>query len=369
MSDDENGVKGNKGDFVFPVSSTKPPKRKRVGSGKSVDGGAKIIIALLAGAGAAFLLALMMLMSRLEAEEMSNGLLNTNVGGAKGIDDQIISEEIAQGHASIGLMSKDRQKERRNKLVTQMKTMKKGYDKKLAKFTRMAGLKPGNPLEKMVHEGESHLGDVVKALNGEGKMPGRIDLKKDFRDAIHEDNEKIKKRNEKKAKKESIVLARKELKNLKPDLGGSEKAPHLYPHFPPMPPHTMAEDLFGEEIITNTLSYDKPTIAGIIAILQRFLRKLHQMLVENRDEPSPKEVIVKYFALVNEYLAPLEEAYRDRPMFPIREDGSVFMSLGAYRDHLLGETLRQAYKTAAYPDKLFIGAVVQNCFGIGAKCR
>jgi hypothetical protein len=45
------------------------------------------------------------------------------------------------------------------------------------------------------------------------------------------------------------------------------------------------------------------------------------------------------------------------------------MSLGAYRDHLLGETLRQAFKNAKRPEKLFVGAVVQNCFGIGVQCR
>jgi [Skp1-protein]-hydroxyproline N-acetylglucosaminyltransferase len=183
-------------------------------------------------------------------------------------------------------------------------------------------------------------------------------------------NDALQKQDEKKSEKKSVVLARNELdNNPESGLGGSEKAPHLYPHFPPMPPHIMAEDLFGEEIITNTLSYDKPTIAGVVAILQRFLRKLHQMLVENRDALTPDEVIAKYFFLVKEYLAPLDAAYRDRPMFPIREDGSIFMSLGAYRDHLLGETLRQAYKTAAHPDKLFVGAVVQNCFGIGVQCR
>ena len=146
------------------------------------------------------------------------------------------------------------------------------------------------------------------------------------------------------------------------------KIPHLYPYFPPMPPHIMAEDLFGKEIITDTLAHNKPTIAGIIAILQRFLRDLHQLLVDNRDSTA-HVVVEKYFALVDKDLAPLDAAYRDKPIFPIREDGSIFMSLGAYRDHLLGETLRQAFHYAANPDKLYVGAVVQNCFGIDVQCR
>jgi hypothetical protein len=45
-----------------------------------------------------------------------------------------------------------------------MKALKKGYDTKLEKFTRLAGLKPGNPLEKFLHEGEAQLMGVVNAI-------------------------------------------------------------------------------------------------------------------------------------------------------------------------------------------------------------
>jgi len=178
--------------------------------------------------------------------------------------------------------------------------------------------------------------DAAGARLVEQQKADRVAAEQKFRDDAarlieQQNNEKLKKQNDKVDTEENVVSTRKGIGNVEKVLGGSEKAPHLYPHFPPMPPHTMAEDLFGEEITTNTLSHGKPTIAGVIAILQRFLRRLHQMLVENRDAPTAVEVVAKYFALVNEYLAPLESAYRDRPMFPIREDGSVFMSLGAYR--------------------------------------
>ena len=139
--------------------------------------------------------------------------------------------------------------------------------------------------------------------------------------------------------------------------------------FPPLPPNLIAEEVYGEVIISNLLNQNQPTIAGIIALLQRFLYKFHSLLVKHRDEASPMLVVQDYIALVDEVLGPFELAYRDAPIFPIREDGSIFMSLGAYRDHLLGETLRQAYKNAAYPDKLFVGAVVQNCFGIDVQCK
>ena len=368
----ENGIKGNNGEFNMDSKPRqKRPTTKRTSSD---DGGAKIIIALIAGAGAAFLLALILLMSRLESQEMSNGLLNSNVGGAKGVDDQIYQEEASEGHLPMG-MNADLAKDRRAKLISQISKVKNGANKKLDKFTRMFNLPPGNPLEKIVHKGEDQLEDASAALEGKGQMPGHVDLAKDFKDAIHDanNNEKINKRNEKRAKKDQLAVGSDEGNAVHADLvkDAEEKndEPHLYPHFPPMPPHTMAVDLFGEKIITDTVSYNKPTIAGVIGILQRFLVNLHQLLVENRDAPTPDIVINKYFDLVNKYLAPFEEAYRDREIFPVREDGSIFMSLGAYRDHLLGETLRQAYKNAAHPDKLFVGAVVQNCFGIGVQCR
>jgi len=365
-------IKGNNGEFK--MGETKIRKKKRRSSkSSSDDGGAKIIVALLAGAGAAFLLALILLMSRLESDEVSNGLLNSNVGGAKGVDDQIYLEEAAEGHLPMGMnMQANRAKERRDKLISQIHRVKDGANKKLDKFTRMFNLPHGNPLEKVVHKGGSQLEDFDNALQGKGKMPGHVDLAKDFKDAIHHDNTKLNDRINKRAKKEhnnavdsdegnsgAVAVSAEDEKNF----------PHLYPHFPPMPPHTMAVDLFGEKIITDVLSYNKPTIAGMIAIMQRFLIKLHEMLVENKHAKTPDEVIQKYFDLVTKYLAPLEEAYRDRSIFPVREDGSIFMSLGAYRDHLLGETLRQAFKNAAHPEKIFVGAVVQNCFGIGVQCR
>uniref|UniRef100_A0A7S2HSP7 Glycosyltransferase 2-like domain-containing protein n=2 Tax=Helicotheca tamesis TaxID=374047 RepID=A0A7S2HSP7_9STRA len=73
--------------------------------------------------------------------------------------------------------------------------------------------------------------------------------------------------------------------------------------------------------------------------------------------------------LLKQHLLPLDAAYRGRSIFPIREDDSVFMSLAAFRDHLLGETLKQAFRRAANPSKLFVGAVVQNCFGDEYTCK
>ena len=59
---------------------------------------------------------------------------------------------------------------------------------------------------------------------------------------------------------------------------------------------------------------------------------------------------------------PFDAAYRGRLLFPLREDDSIFISLAAFRDHVLGQTLMNAYRAAQHPERLYVGAVVNNCF-------
>ncbi|KAL3900773.1 MAG: hypothetical protein SGARI_006173, partial [Bacillariaceae sp.] len=83
------------------------------------------------------------------------------------------------------------------------------------------------------------------------------------------------------------------------------------------------------------------------------------------------DIISGYFDLTEKELDPFEEAYRGRTIFPIREEeDSIFISLAAFREHLLMPTLQSAFDRAEHPEKLYIGAVVQNCFGLGdVQCR
>lgn len=383
MSDvEENGTKGNTGDFAFPKSSngvgggnrtSSSPKKKRVRplTNPNNDGGAKIIIALLAGAGAAFLLALMLLMSRLESQEFENGLLNSNVGGAKGVDDVLMYEEAQGKHYQRQqqiLQQQQSAAERQSKLLEKIQMTKRMNEFKMKKLDKLVG-GAANPLDAVMKEANEELEGMEEVLEGKRKVvPNRkkVDLQQQFHDLLQKGEDEKKKR--KAARKKELGIVDDNHFVAVSDAANEDDAPHLKPHFPPLPPHTMSVDLFGEQIITDTLSHNKPTMAGIIAILQRFLQNLHQFLIDHRDSKA-LTVINEYFDLVTKYLVPLEEAYRDKPVFPIREDESIFMSLGAYRDHLLGETLRQAFKNAANPDKLFVGAVVQNCFGIDVTCR
>jgi hypothetical protein len=353
--------KENIGEFGFAKSTSKPTtngtkKRRRTNPDDSTG---KLLIALLAGAGAAFLLAILVLMSRLD----TGGPGFPDGSATKtGVDDQIYLEEVAQGHASPALMLHGSTKDRQSKLISAIERLKGGYKNRLDRFEKMTGMKKdkNNPMERIVQEAVDGLDGMEGVLTDKGKsLPKKVDIKHDFLEMLKEGNEGDAVHHESMAERYGVKPAA--------EVAVDDKAPHLYPRFPPLPPHLMAAEKFGPQIITDTLQ-NKPTIAGIIAILQTFLSHIHAMEVKERDSTA-HQVISAYFSIIDQDLVPFERAYRDRPIFPIREDSSIFMSLGAYRDHLLGETLRQAFKNAKHPERLFVGAVVQNCFGIGVQCR
>ena len=150
---------------------------------------------------------------------------------------------------------------------------------------------------------------------------------------------------------------------------------HLTPSLPYLPPHASVPN--ADPLVRDTLSGTNPTMAGVHAILQRFLLALHKSnknfatnaATENDRDALRDRVIQAYFKLANEYLLPFDKAYRGRNVFPVREDGSIFMSLASFRDHLLGATLKEAFRKAEHPERLFVGAVVQNCFGTEYTCK
>jgi len=157
---------------------------------------------------------------------------------------------------------------------------------------------------------------------------------------------------------------------------------HLVPHLPPLPPVLNTRGIQNADaLVAGTLSGDHPTIAGVSLILDRFLTAMHGSNAELASRKPPNrakrdDVHEAFARIAREHLAPLDAAYRGRSMFPIRDDGSIFLSLASFRDHLLGDTLKGAFDQARNPDRLFIGAIVQNCLGLdpypgepGVQCR
>lgn len=164
--------------------------------------------------------------------------------------------------------------------------------------------------------------------------------------------------------------------NIKP-FDKTIEAPHLYPKTPQLP--IFAEIENGDQLIDDLLHNNKPTIAGIVAFFNKYLQALHvqnkalsakearDKTGENIDEMG---MVKAYYELTAKIVDPLEDAYRGRTIFPVREDESVFVSLAAFREHLLGKSMMSAFDNAKDPSKLFIGAIVQNCFGLdGTVCK
>lgn len=157
----------------------------------------------------------------------------------------------------------------------------------------------------------------------------------------------------------------------------TQETPHLIPKLPYLP--IFAEIENGDKLIDDLLHHNKPTIAGIVAFLNKYLAQLHEQNKkisekEHRDTTGQKinemYFVESYFNLTSKVIDPFEDAYRGRTIFPIRDDESIFVSLAAFREHLLGKSMMSAFDNAKDPSKLFIGAVVQNCYGLdGVVCK
>jgi hypothetical protein len=164
--------------------------------------------------------------------------------------------------------------------------------------------------------------------------------------------------------------------NIKP-FDTTLETPHLLPKVPVLP--IFAEIENGKQLVDDLLHNNKPTIAGIVAFLSDYLKQLHEQNKNISKKESRKNTgeninemtfVNSYFNLTKTVIDPLENAYRGRTIFPVREDGSLFVSLAAFREHLLGKSMMSAFDNAKDPSKLFIGAVVQNCFGLdGTVCK
>ena len=135
----------------------------------------------------------------------------------------------------------------------------------------------------------------------------------------------------------------------------------VLPIFSPVPGGPEAAKVLRED----TIHHHQATMGGVISILQNFLNQLHQhnRALAAQKHVTEKTVINDFVQLVQTELQPFEDAYRDETIFPVRDDDSIFLSLAAYREHLLADTLRYAFSHAKHPEKLYVGAVVQNCFG------
>ena len=135
--------------------------------------------------------------------------------------------------------------------------------------------------------------------------------------------------------------------------------PHLLPHPPILPLFNSIPN--AEDHIKSVLD-GRPTMLGVIALMQKFISELHDSNMKDR-ESDGQTLLDNFFRITNKHVKPFHDAYKGRTIFPVREDDSIYISLAAFREFFLVETLESAFKNAKHPEKLFVGAVVQNCFG------
>mmetsp|Transcript_12793 Transcript_12793/g.19827 ORF Transcript_12793/g.19827 Transcript_12793/m.19827 type:complete len:552 (+) Transcript_12793:61-1716(+) len=163
-----------------------------------------------------------------------------------------------------------------------------------------------------------------------------------------------------------VILLLFRRSNVKTEVQNGTATASLMGQIPVLPIFTPIPD--AEQRMVDLLQNSKPTLAGIAAILQRFVLKLHESNVklsslDPAKTPLAETVVNSFFGLAHEHLRPFEQVYQGRIIFPIRDDDSIFLSLAAFREHLLADTLEYAFTQAKHPERLFVGAVVQNCFG------
>jgi len=125
---------------------------------------------------------------------------------------------------------------------------------------------------------------------------------------------------------------------------------------------TVQELLYGEDRALEDVFYsDKPPmeLTEIIGYLESWIHLLHDTLGQYKTA-TYEQIWQGYHDLTVKTLYPWDREYLRR-MPERRHDGSIFLSVATYRDENCMNTLREAYKHATNPEKLFVGLVQQNC--------
>jgi [Skp1-protein]-hydroxyproline N-acetylglucosaminyltransferase len=85
------------------------------------------------------------------------------------------------------------------------------------------------------------------------------------------------------------------------------------------------------------------------------------MLISAPEPVDGPQIWNAYFELAKETLIKWDDENLLRH-HPIRSDGSIFVSIGSYRDPYCPMTLKSIFSRAAHPERIFIGLLQQNCF-------
>ena len=110
-----------------------------------------------------------------------------------------------------------------------------------------------------------------------------------------------------------------------------------------------------------------PPLAEIEANMTRYLHTLHSRFMELAGPTVDAMEVWQTFMDITKEM-PMTWDAQNYHRFPMpRNDKSIFVSLGTYRDPFCPMTIKSLYSNARHPERLFVGMFQQNCFG--PRCR
>jgi [Skp1-protein]-hydroxyproline N-acetylglucosaminyltransferase len=108
---------------------------------------------------------------------------------------------------------------------------------------------------------------------------------------------------------------------------------------------------------------DPPPMDEIKANMSLYLHTIHQKFAALAGPTVTAEAVWDAFVDVTMRM-PMTWDDQNRHRFPRpRRDGSIFVSLGTYRDPFCPMTIKSLYDNAAHSENIFVGLFQQNCFG------
>ena len=108
--------------------------------------------------------------------------------------------------------------------------------------------------------------------------------------------------------------------------------------------------------------YDPAPLEEVRANMTLYLHTLHSKFVSMAGpDVDAEEVWEAYLDITKRMPMAWDDQNKHRIASP-KTDGSIFVSLGTYRDPYCPMTLKSLYAQAKNPEKLYVGLLQQNCF-------
>jgi [Skp1-protein]-hydroxyproline N-acetylglucosaminyltransferase len=108
---------------------------------------------------------------------------------------------------------------------------------------------------------------------------------------------------------------------------------------------------------------EPPPLSEIAANMSLYIHTLHEKFKVLAGPTVTAEAVWDAFTETTKEM-PMKWDDENRHRFPRpRKDGSIYVSLGTYRDPFCPMTIKSLYANAKHPENVYVGLFQQNCFG------